>query len=184
MVPAGADDDIDETITALGRLGFNRADRKYLVFMDANVYCGIGEIAPDDEPGAENANNGGPSYGRTDAGCWDGATVAHEHMHNVGGVRLSAPHSSGNHHCVDENDVMCYSDEPDRPPMQLVCPGPAGEALFDCNSDDYFNANPAPGSYLATRWNAANSQYLFSGAAPTVSVSDASVTEASGASAR
>ena len=177
VVPPHADDDIGKTIAALGRLGFDRPDRKYLLFVDANVYCGIGDVMADDRPGPENANNHGPSYARVDSGCWNGRTVAHELMHTLGAVQLSAPHATGGYHCVDENDVMCYSDRPNRPNMKVVCPGGSTEELFDCNDDDYFNTNPAPGSYLATHWNAANSSYLSSSAPPSISLSSASVRE-------
>ena len=163
VMPASGDDTFGNTITALKNLGFNRTDRKYMVFVDANVYCGIGNIDGDDQAGAANLNNGGPDFGRTDAGCWGGSTAAHEHMHNIGGVQLSAPHTSGGWHCTDEYDLMCYSDTPHHPAMVTTCPDTARNRLFDCNHDDYFNTKPAPGSYLATKWNAANSQYLIGG---------------------
>jgi hypothetical protein len=38
------DDTFDNTITELQALGHNRGDRKYMLFVDANVYCGIGGI--------------------------------------------------------------------------------------------------------------------------------------------
>src|SRR5262249_55696920 len=135
-------------------------------FVDANVYCGIGNIKNDDSPGAGNLNNGGPSYARIDAGCWGGSVASHELMHNIGGVQLSSPHTSGGWHCVDEYDRMCYSDTPNFPPMVYLCPDPAHEQIFDCNHDDYFNTNPVAGSYLATHWNAAKSTYLVAGAQP------------------
>jgi hypothetical protein len=164
VISAGADADFGSSTNALAALGYNRSDRKYVMFVDANVYCGIGNVLGDDSAAASNLNNGGPSYARVDAGCWGGPTAAHELMHNIGGVQLSAPHSSGGWHCTDEYDRMCYSDYPYYPPMQYLCTDPAHDRLFDCNHDDYYSTSPPAGSYLATHWNAANSQYLVSAA--------------------
>jgi alpha-tubulin suppressor-like RCC1 family protein len=165
-IPAAADDEFNDTIGAMEDQGFNRTDRNYMMFVDANVYCGVSTVELDDRPDQDNANNIGPSYARTDGGCWGGEVVAHEHMHNMGGVQMSAPHASGGMHCTDEHDVMCYSDEPDFPIMQMLCQDPMRETdRFDCNYDDYFNANPAPGSYLATRWNTASNKFLVGGGA-------------------
>jgi hypothetical protein len=46
--------------------------------------------------------------------------------------------------------------------MQETCSDPVGELLLDCNHDDYFDPDPAPGSYLATHWNMARSSFLES----------------------
>jgi hypothetical protein len=162
LSPTG-DDTFQNTISELQAKGYNRTDRKYMIFMDAGVYCGIGNVFGDDQHGDNNANNGGPSYGRTDSGCWDSHTPAHELMHNLGGVQLSAPHTSGGYHCIDESDVMCYSDEPDYPDMEYLCNDWEDENLLDCNNDDYYHTNPTGGSYLATHWNAADSAFLVGG---------------------
>lgn len=159
LSPTG-DDTLDNTISQLRARGYTRTDRKYLVFMDANVYCGIGEIKGDDRATADNSNNSGPSFGRIDTRCWGGFGAAHEHMHTLGGVQKSAPHASGGWHCVDEYDVMCYSDSPSSPPLQYLCDS-SHESRFDCNHDDYFHTNPPAGSYLATHWNAAQSRFLI-----------------------
>jgi hypothetical protein len=178
---SAADDSFGNTIDELHAAGYNRSDRKYMVFMDANVLCGIGEIMADDRPGPNNANNGEAGrpgqIGRTDSGCWgeldDRISVeAHELVHNLGGVQLSAPNSSGGWHCVDEYDTECYSDEPFFPPMQFVC-STSEERLLDCNDNDYFNTNPTPGSYLATHWNVANSIFLTSEGGPAAPPNDA-----------
>jgi hypothetical protein len=160
--------DFWKMVDELQQQGFNRTDRIYLSFVDARVYCGIGSVWGDDRPDPSlNRNNIGPSYSRVDSGCWGGYTAAHELMHNLGGVQLSAPHTSGGFHCIDEYDVMCYSDWPNYPQMEHVCPDPALDRTeLDCNHDDYFNTNPPAGSYLATHWNAANSRFLIGSPAP------------------
>ena len=163
------DDNFDNTVAELVAKGYNRPDRKYLVYVDANVYCGIGEIYYDDTanatPGA-NANNGHAQVAgmiaRVDNGCWGQASSveAHELMHNLGGVQPSAPHATPGLHCTDENDRMCYADGSGGGLMQLICALLGGENRFDCNHDDYFSTDPPAGSYLATHWNTANSVFL------------------------
>jgi alpha-tubulin suppressor-like RCC1 family protein len=160
--PSG-DDNLGNTITQLEQAGYERTDRKYMIFMDANVLCGVGTMVADDRPGQENWNNQGPDYARIDAGCWSGDIAAHEHMHTMGGVQNSAPHASGGNHCTDEYDVMCYSDAPNFPAMQTLCPTSSRDwSRFDCNYDDYFNTNPPIGSYLSQRWNTVNNRFLAS----------------------
>ena len=108
LTPTG-DDSLTNTQTDLAALGYNRTDRKYMVFVDANVYCGIGSFRDDDPPGAGQPQQRRPVVrphrhrllGRP-------SVAAHELMHNLGGVQLSAPHSSGGWHCIDEYDRMCY----------------------------------------------------------------------------
>lgn len=157
-------------VSALQAKGYTRTDRKYLSFVDTNLYCGMSTITRDDQPGAANANNVGPSYSRVDNGCWGSLNgpqlAAHELMHNLGGVQLSAPHSTGGWHCTDGYDRMCYHDSPSAPPMTYPCSNPAHDRLFDCNHNDYYSTNPPAGSYLATHWNAANNRFLVVGAPP------------------
>ncbi|MFJ3921875.1 RICIN domain-containing protein [Streptomyces sp. NPDC090022] len=149
------------TNRALAEKGLDRRDRKYMIFADAQVYCGIGTFNGDERPGQSNLSNFGPSYGRTDTGCWGGHTAAHELGHNLGAVNNSAPNTSRGAHCTDEWDVMCYSDSPYYPKMRNVCSNRAAENILDCNHDDYFHTSPKPGSYLATHWNIADNQFLM-----------------------
>ena len=158
---AAAGGDFETMVDELWGKGLNRNDRKYLVWADATVYCGIGEVINDDRAGQNNYNNVHGLFSRVDAGCWGlaGQSVeAHELMHNLGGVQESAPHATAFNHCTDDRDRMCYADGSGAPVSQ-VCP-PAHENVFDCNHDDYFHTGPAAGSYLATHWNVANSAWL------------------------
>jgi hypothetical protein len=149
------------SITGVRSAGYNRSDRKYVMFTDSNVYCGIGEFAGDETKSDSNRSNFGPSYGRVDSGCWDASTAAHELGHNLGAVNYGAPNTSNGGHCIDEWDVMCYSDSPDYPAMVTKCADRSHDELLDCNHDDYYSTNPAPGSYLATHFNVADNLYLI-----------------------
>lgn len=168
VVPAGADDDFGATIDALSAAGYGESGRHYLAWVDASIYCGIAVNYPDDRGGQDNLNNGDwPLFARVDRDCWgrDGLVEAHELTHMLGAVQASAPNATANGHCTDEYDIMCYPDG-DGSEMTYSCPDPAGELRLDCNSDDYFNPDPEPGSYLADHWNVANSAFLHTGTAP------------------
>jgi hypothetical protein len=137
------DDSFGNTINELRVKGFDEADRKYLIWADATVYCGIGQLTDDDSAGSGNNANSWTMYARVDSGCWgrsDHLSELHELMHTLGAVQLSAPHSSGGYHCTDESDAMCYSDAA-AVAMTYVCPG-SHEWLLDCNHDDYFSTSP------------------------------------------
>jgi hypothetical protein len=161
------DDSMSNTVQELQQKGFNHSDRKYLVWMDATVYCGIAQVYGDDTSAQTNLSNGASSVpgevARVDSGCWglnssNQSIEAHELMHTMGGVQTSAPHATKYSHCWDESDRMCYDDGAGVA-MQQICPT-SHENTFDCNHDDYFSTNPPTGSYLATHWNTANSSFL------------------------
>ncbi|MEU3727698.1 RICIN domain-containing protein, partial [Streptomyces sp. NPDC031705] len=162
-LPDSALSEFSATNNALAGKGLDRRDRKYMIFADTQVYCGIGTFNGDERPGQNNLSNFGPSYGRTDSGCWGGHTAAHELGHNLGAVNNSAPNTSRGAHCTDEWDVMCYSDTPYYPQMRTICTNKAAENILDCNHDDYFHTSPKAGSYLATHWNIADNQFLMRG---------------------
>ncbi len=154
----------NQTIRELASLGLDRPDRKYLVWWEASVYCGIATFWGDDRPGQDNASAARTGYGRVDAPCW-GWAESHELMHTLGAVQNSAPHTTYQKapgafaHCTDDYDVMCYRDAPGVE-LTVACPDRALDAQFDCGNDDYFHTDPRPGSYLASHWNAARSPWL------------------------
>jgi hypothetical protein len=99
-------------------------------------------------------------------------TLMHEFGHTIGAVQCSAPHSScpanepGHHHCYEESDTMCYSDGGSYFLRGGVIVNRCLNVTtlaerWDCGKDDYFNRNPAAGTYLATHWNTYNSLFLW-----------------------
>ncbi|MFI7599648.1 RICIN domain-containing protein [Actinoplanes sp. NPDC049681] len=159
QMPEGALASFTRNIAALQTLGYNRNDRKYLIFADANVYCGIGTYIADHRAGLGNRNNGGPSYGRVDAGCWSSAVAAMETTEMLGALLQDSPNSTGAGSCTDDSDLLC---RPDRSGSALrqVC-AKKHETRLDCGNDDYFSTDPKPGSYLAENWNVAQSEFLL-----------------------
>jgi hypothetical protein len=186
LSPAGIES-FSGTIGEFAALGLNRPDRKYVVWVDAYVYCGMGNVSSDDRPSQDNVNNGAGRpgmIGRIDRGCWGRAETpieVHELVHTLGGVQPTAPNGSGLYHCSDEADVMCYDDDGtsdgyvwagrESVPIRKVCPA-ENERLLDCNGDDYFNVHPQPGSWLSKHWNVADSSFL-TGEGPPVAPDDA-----------
>ena len=183
------------TINAMENAGYSANNRKYLMFVEADNLCGIAQVYPTSAK-SSNYNNGfAPMFARVDSACWTStyhSVASHELMHTLGSVMSDSLHPSAAGHCVDDYDVMCYQDGPGVT-MTYPCPD-WHEQLYDCGHDDYFSTDPAPGSYLGTHWNTADSLFLDTvpaldsstlltldapatlrpGLATTVSVSDAS----------
>lgn len=147
----------------LKAMGYDDPKAKYLVFYDDPDACacgGLGEIYGDDTASSSNLNNGnaaepqfGVNYGYT--GTFGTKVFLHELSHTLGAVQLSAPHTSGAWHCTDGRDTMCYDDGGSQSGNynEAAC----STEVYDCGRDDYCNASPAPGSYLAGHWNVCSS---------------------------
>jgi hypothetical protein len=141
---------------------------------DGNGVWGIAEVPGDDRAGAVNdANEGGltammlaPLDAVPDSWDWQPTVMLHEITHNLGGVQQSAARSTPKAHCWDGRDVMCYPDgsSGSQPYTSSVC-GFIGGAIpqtYDCGHNDYYNPDPAAGSYLATHWNVYTSAFMGS----------------------
>ena len=169
-VSAAAMGNFSTYVSELKAKGFNRSDRKYLTWADANTYCGIGEIYIDDKPATtpglstSNYNNGHPgvsgAFARTDNGCWG-------HVELGRGPRADPRPGRGAAHRPQRHRRLPLPRRV-RPHVLRrrrrrhhgpALPG-ANERLLDCNHDDYFSTSPVAGSYLATHWNVANSAFL------------------------
>jgi hypothetical protein len=147
--------------------------------MSSNGVYGIGEVYDNpnfgtDAPGPSNIHNAGGLTGimfvttstTANASGWQPTVMLHEMTHNLGGVQLSAPNSTSYAHCTDGEDVMCYDDtSPEAAAYNPnVCPYVNGAIpqTYDCGHNDYYNPDPAAGSYLATHWNVYTSAFMAS----------------------
>jgi RTX calcium-binding nonapeptide repeat (4 copies) len=176
LIPVGSDNAFtyndmvvslqNQVAQGLGTVDYTSPDRVYLVFVDqiagAYPFGGQGDVWPDDTPSpATNGNQTGPHYALING--FDAGAAEHELGHNIGAVQLSAPHSSGAWHCYEEWDEMCYNDGGSYfqagGVLVFNC-STAPVTLFDCNSDDYYNPQPATGTYLASHWNMSSSRWL------------------------
>ncbi len=166
QLSSAGDDSFNNTIYEMYAAGYSRSDRKYMIWMDANVYCGISTFVHDDSPSQSNANNVQTSWSRVDTGCWgmSDPVELHELVHMLGGVQTSAPHSDTGGHCTDEYDRLCYQSVPGAT-MTYPC-SMSQDRLLDCNNDDYFSAAGSQTGYLSSHWNTANSSYLVTAASP------------------
>jgi hypothetical protein len=173
-----ADADFSTVSRDLTLMGYNDLRAKHWVHYDDRSACscsGTGNLYLDDSPGASNTNNGNgtqPMFAVT----WDRTTAyrtwLHELGHNLGAVQNSAPNTTGAGHCIDGRDIMCYNDG--GPKASGYTSGVCAIQVFDCGKNDYFNLQPAPGSYLAKKWNlgSTNNRYLWLTGVPRLSITD------------
>jgi hypothetical protein len=165
-IPRNALSTVDTVTAAIKQLGYNRDDRKYIVWYQM-AGCGVGfGVGGSDRPDWFNLYNFGPHYAAIGTDCWGWAPTLHELLHVLGAVQASAPHATKNGHCWDDEDVMCYDDQSlPAGGLRIICTKRQGDDIvgnqIDCNGDDYFNTAPPPGSYLATHWNVANNDFLM-----------------------
>jgi hypothetical protein len=172
-----AEQDFDHLLNEIGpALGPAAGPRDVFVLAEgltdeANEW-GMAGVQPDDRAGTVNVSNAGglmatmwTSPGTAPAPFgWQPTVMLHEITHNLGGVQQSSPHHTSGWHCIDGQDVMCYPDgSPEAASYNAsVCPqaGGAIPQTYDCGHDDYFNPDPAPGSYLDTHWNVYGSVFM------------------------
>ena len=142
-----------------GYTQINNPSINAVIYLDDPYFCGQGSLWPDDTDSPSNLNNDGGEISVLGVGCWSANITMHEIGHNAGAVQHSAPHMTSGWHCTDEYDVMCYNDGTGT--TTIVCQNTGLDDRYDCNDDDYFNTNPAPGSYLDTHWNPAAQPWRF-----------------------
>ena len=143
-----------DIINAAKAAGFNKTNVDYTIYYDGAGpagTCGIASLYWDERLSATNYNNNGGGFAVSYSGCWEMIPM-HENGHNQGAVQFYAPNGTGDGgHCQDEQDVMCYADGGSR--YTGLIQRCTTELRFDCGYDDYFDASPEPGEYLAGHWN-------------------------------
>ncbi|MER5263147.1 hypothetical protein ABTZ99_13865 [Actinosynnema sp. NPDC002837] len=153
--------------------GYDSVDRKYLIFLQTTAFCGLA---------SGGTLTAGPSWAMVGTGCWEWNPAGHELLHALGAVNSNAPHGTPGGHCWDDADIMCYDDDgaPGTYPLQDLCPKSSEPDLVDCNNDDYFNTDPAAGTWLANNPNSnvARSPFLSSVAMAPVYTGSKTVTTA------
>lgn len=156
-------------ITDLRSLGYGTnqslsAKDKYIVFYDG-VVAGVtaqSQFMDDSRLSVDNYNNSGGMFSiqfttYINEPAWQ--MLLHEYGHSLGAVQFDAPNTSGNYHCNDGFDVMCYGDGGKTSHFDTTaCPA---YLAFDCGNNDYFNPIPDSDPYLEHAWNIASSVSLF-----------------------
>jgi hypothetical protein len=154
----------------LTRAGLTQANKKYLVWVDANsTICGQSDAPVDPARAATNRAEARtvstitryypPTTSGTGGFC---APILHELGHAMGAVQPQAPHYDAGH-CNDHgNDVLCRS-------ASAIPYDPEGGRHFDYGNDDYWDpaADPASDSTDKLGWWTVNlSRFLCPPAEP------------------
>ncbi len=176
-----------------GTLGFpDLNDGKYLIF-DHSIneenpgVVGVGGAASDAVKSSANKNTKhsiAVIYDDTSWAPWESHVTIHELSHAMGAAQGSvtpkAPFSTTGFHCSDGIDILCYNDGTagSSSYAETKCPEPiyydTVNVPIDCGKDTYFNAAPAPGTWLAEYWNLAGPENPFLVAPPKATTSPAS----------
>lgn len=165
--------------------------RKYLVFHDGpnpHTHGGTawGWMGASTTPqfsiksSASNYNNNNTTTGILwfPQDLWQTHNSLHELAHTMGAVQMPLDATGSDlmqntnvtseGHCIDGDSTMCYNDgSPEGGGFNSqACPDAQGFATpigfpFDCGYDNYFDTNPATGSYLAQMWNVGGAENGF-----------------------
>jgi hypothetical protein len=162
--------DFGQIVSAARAAGFRQPNADYTIFFDGETSaCGVGSYIHDETLAVSNRSNSGGGYAITYRDCWFNETPMHENGHAQGAVQYAAPNSTGDGgHCYDEWDVMCYSPDGGDLHQEGTIERCVDRVHFDCGNDDYFDASPEPGEYLATHWNLGSplNRFISFGPAP------------------
>lgn len=117
---------------------------RWLVAYDGANGTSFGSSAVDfdDDPDPATNPNNRPCRLAVVWGASGSGPYAHELAHSLGAAMRTCPHCDGGGHVHDEGDVL------------------NGGRVLDVGKDDYFDPDPAPGSYLDTHWNGARSSFV------------------------
>ncbi len=147
--------DLHGIYTAIQDAGLISLRRNVLAYVDVFRNGAGMHRHDDDRPGVENVHNLGNGVALVGRNIWNAHMGLHELAHILGAAQDSAPHANGAGHVTDGYDIIALGGTND------ACPDLSAQSRrWDCNHDDYFHTDPAPGSYLATHWNLANSLFL------------------------
>lgn len=176
-------------ISILKSKGFNKSNRKYMVFVKSKGFkntCGF-DFMPrqDSRPGAENKNNK-TSYQIINSNCWlngnrdqNVQNAGIMLVHALGGPQSGSPHalsiigklfgqSAKNRKFVynvkDKDDLLTYWGNlnvgVEANTACVTSPWNISFIKLDCGNDDYFSAIKPTSGYLKDHWNIANNRFI------------------------